>query len=92
MQFAINLPAKESRTDPMPIEDIEKLGVSIGPASNPGIARTEQAIAQRSFSAMESEQKLWRWVVVATLVMLLAEIWLGGWLPRTGSAPEGGQS
>jgi len=92
MQFAINLPAKESRTDPMPIEDIEKLGVSVGPASNPVIARTEQAIAQNSFAEMESEQKLWRWVVVATLVMLLAEIWLGGWLPRTGSAPEGGQS
>lgn len=89
LQFAINLPARESRTDPMPIENLEKLGVAVGPISNPAIARTEQAIAQSSFSEMESQQKLWRWVIAATLVMLLVEIWLGGWLTRPGAAPEG---
>jgi len=92
MQFAINLPARESRTDPMPIEDLEKLGVSVGLTSNPTIVRTEQAIAQSSFSEMESEQKLWRWVIVAALAMLLAEIWLGGRLTRPHPGSEGEQS
>lgn len=88
-QFAINLPARESRTDPMPIEDLEKLGISTGPAANVTIERTERAMAQSSFSEMESEQKLWRWVIVAALAVLLAEIWLAGRLTRTDPVPEG---
>ncbi|UCD48658.1 MAG: BatA and WFA domain-containing protein [Phycisphaerales bacterium] len=89
-RFAINLPPKESRTDPMPIEDLERLGVSMAP-SNIAIERTEQATAQSSFSEMESEQKLWRWVIVAALAALLVETWLGGWLTPTDPAPEGEQ-
>ena len=91
-QFAINLPARESRTDPMPIEDLEKLGVSVGPTSNPVIARTEQAIAQSGFSEMESEQKLWRWVIALALAVLLVETWLGGRLTQPGATPEGEQT
>jgi hypothetical protein len=87
-QFAINLPARESRTDPMPIEDLERLGVAMGPSSSIAIKRPEQAMAQSSFSEMESEQKLWRWVIIAVLAALLVETWLGGWLTRTDPAPE----
>jgi hypothetical protein len=91
MPFAVNLPARESRTGPMPIEDLEKLGVSVGLTSNPIVARTEQAAAQRGFSEMESEQKLWRWVIVAALLTLLVEIWLGGRLTRVQPEAEGEQ-
>ena len=90
-QFAINVPAAESRTDPIPIEEIERLGVVIGPAVDPTRARSERAMAQSSFSEMESQQKLWRWVIIAALVMLLVEIWLGGWLTRIDPGPEGEQ-
>ena len=37
---------------------------------------------------MESQQKLWRWVLVATLILLLIETWLGGWLTRSSPASE----
>jgi hypothetical protein len=92
--FAVNLPATESRTDPMPVEDLEKLGVSI---SNVGFRVSDSAHNAnpqspirnpQSFVEMESQQKLWRWVLVATLAMLLMEIWLGGWLTHPSPAPE----
>ena len=70
---------------------VEKMGVAVGLTSQPVIARTEQAIAQSSFSEMESEQKLWRWVIVAALALLLVEIWLGGRLTRPHPATEGEQ-
>ena len=42
----------------------------------------------QSFIEMESQQKLWRWVLVATLILLLIETWLGGWLTRSSPAAE----
>jgi hypothetical protein len=80
--FAINLPAGESRTDPLPIEDLERKGVSLKPASTVAVAAGEQQVQRSSFGEMESQQKLWRWIFIAALVMLLAEVWLGGWLTR----------
>jgi hypothetical protein len=86
--FAVNLPAAESRTDPMPVEDLEKLGVSLKPASGiasePGGRTTRQA----SLAEVESEQKLWRWVLIVTLMVLLMETWLGGKLTRPDPVPE----
>jgi hypothetical protein len=31
---------------------------------------------------LESRQKLWRWILLAALGLLLIEIWLGGRLSR----------
>ena len=86
--FAVNLPASESRTDPMPIEDLERKGISL--KAPPGVAPVggERAVQRGSFGEMESQQKLWRWVLIVTLVMLLAEVWLGGWLTRSSPASQ----
>ena len=86
--FAVNLSPNESRTEPIPIEEIEKMGIALKPVSDvtPGTALTAR---QSSFAQMESEQKLWRWVLVAALVILLIEIWLGGWLTRPATGSEG---
>ena len=78
--FAVNLPAAESRTDPMPIEDLEKFGVSLKPTAAVMSDATRLAARHNSFSDMESRQKLWRWVLVAMFLLLLIETWLGGWL------------
>lgn len=85
--FAVNLSAAESRTDPMPVEDIERLGVSLSPASDAHAALSPEdrramsrAARDAGFAEMESRQKLWRWVLLATFIILLIEIWLGGWL------------
>jgi hypothetical protein len=86
--FAVNLPAGESRTDPLPVEDLERKGVSLKPVSAVVPAASERQVQRSSLGEMESQQKLWRWVFVATLVMLLAEVWLGGWLTRPGPASQ----
>jgi hypothetical protein len=80
--FAVNLPAAESRTDPLPVEELEKLGVSLKPTAAVVSDAAQRAAHRSSFTEMESQQKLWRWVLVATLTILLIETWLGGWLTR----------
>jgi hypothetical protein len=86
--FAVNLPVGESRTDPMPVEDLEKLGVLLKPTAAVVSEDAKHAAFHGSLSDMESEQKLWRWVLVATFVVLLVETWLGGWLTRPSPLPE----
>lgn len=89
--FAVNLFGAESRTEPMAVEEIEKLGIALEPVSDVVPQAAGEATRHGSFADMESEQKLWRWVLAATLAMLLIEIWLGGWLTRSGPVSEGEQ-
>lgn len=89
--FAVNLPPGESRTEPMAVEDIERMGISLEPISDVAPAAAGQATQHGSFTQMESQQKLWRWVLVAALAILLIEIWLGGWLSRPAPALDGEQ-
>ncbi len=86
--FAVNLSAAESRTDPMPVEELEKLGVSLKPTGAVLSDAARRAARHHSFSEMESQQKLWRWVLVAVFILLLFETWLGGWLTRPSPLPE----
>ncbi|MBN1363093.1 MAG: BatA domain-containing protein [Sedimentisphaerales bacterium] len=83
--FAINLAPQESRTDPMPIEDLENLGVVQSAFGGPAVANAA-AVAQakrvNDLVRMEEQQKLWRWVLVLVLAVLLVETWLAGWLTR----------
>lgn len=80
--FAVNLPAAESRTAPMLVEEFEGLGVSLGQSSNVPTELVKQASRRSSFVELESEQKLWRWALVALLAVALTETWLAGWLTR----------
>jgi len=89
--FAVNLAPGESRTEPMAAEDIEKMGISLQPVSDVLPLAAGQTRQDSSFAQMESQQKLWRWVLAATMAMLLIEIWLSGWLTRSGPASEGEQ-
>jgi len=89
--FAVNLPAKECQTAAMPIEDLEKFGVSFKPSSSVAVERTSQVKRHTSFTGLEYEQKVWRWVFIALLVVSLIEIWLAGWLTRPPSNLQGEQ-
>ena len=80
--FAVNMPARECQTAAMQIEDIEKFGVSFRQSSDIAAEQTMPAKRQSNFAAMEYEQKVWRWVLVALLAVSLIEIWLAGWLTR----------
>jgi hypothetical protein len=90
--FAINLPAAESRTEPMTAEDLEKLGVTLQTSDAMAPAVPAQTARQDRFAEMESGQKFWRWILLATLMVLLLETWLAGRLTRSAPAPEGEQT
>ena len=49
----------------------------------------QQTKRHSDFAALESEQKLWRWVFVLLLAVSLVEMGLAGWLTRAPSTYEG---
>jgi len=89
--FAVNVPVKECQTAVMPIEDIERFGVSSKQSSSVAVERTAQAEHHSNFAELEYGQKVWRWVFVALLAVSLIEIWLAGRLTRPPSIPQGEQ-
>jgi hypothetical protein len=89
--FAVNLPAAECQTAAMPIENLERFGISLERSSGVAAVRTERARRHRSFAGLENEQKVWRWVFVVLLAVSLIEIGLAGLLTRPLSVSEGEQ-
>lgn len=88
VRFGVNLAAAESRTAPLPIEDLQRLGI---PMKAEEISLKKQAEQKRRLqnAELENQQKLWRWLIVAALVVLMVETWLAGWLTnRTGTQTE----
>jgi len=80
-RFAVNLDPHESRTAPMPLEELERLNVPLKSDAPP--AQVTLAAKQQLLNAeLENKQKLWRWLVVAALIVLLLETWLSGRLTR----------
>jgi len=97
--FALNLSPSECRTTVMPIEDLEALGVSLvqssgystGPAELSIGSQSTRTSRDRSFAGMESEQKIWRLILIVLLAVSFVEITLAGWLTRSPSNVQGEQ-
>jgi hypothetical protein len=81
IRFAVNLDAAESRTAPLPLEQLERLGV---PLQRHEVKLVKNPEEQRRLhdAELESRQKLWRWLTFAALMVLLGETWLASWLTR----------
>ena len=76
---AVNLAADESRTAPLPIEQLESLGVRFGTAERPAdVLRAKDRERQLQLVELEQTQKLWRWGLLAVIGLLLIETWLAG--------------
>lgn len=75
-RFAVNLASAESNTAPLDLEQLEQLGVPLGREVSRA-ERAEQARQQRDVE-LESRQKVWRWLIVAALGVLILETWLAG--------------
>jgi hypothetical protein len=76
-RWAVNLDPAESRLTPLPVEDLERLGVPLSrPEPPPQViaARRQQLQA----AELEGRQKLWRWLLVGTLGVLGLETALAG--------------
>jgi hypothetical protein len=85
--IAVNLPPEESRTNPLAVEELEQLGAVL---AKPGVAPTEIAEQRRQLQIVELEnrQKLWRWLIVGVLGLLVAETALAGHLAHRNAARE----
>jgi hypothetical protein len=81
-RFAVNLDPAESRTAPLPLDELERLQV---PLARTQPDRTADPVLQARLQSVELEgrQKLWRWLILATLIVLVVETWLAGRLARS---------
>ena len=70
-RFAVNLAAEESDTAPLELAQLEQRGVRFGSGLS-RIERVERERQQRD-TELESRQKAWRWLIVAGLLLLIAE-------------------
>ncbi|MBU6398739.1 MAG: BatA domain-containing protein [Verrucomicrobia bacterium] len=86
VRFAVNLEARESRTAPLPADQLQRLGVPLKPPSPIAAPRLEQKRHLHD-AELENQQKLWRWLTIGALVVLVAEMWLAGWLTHR-AAPQ----
>ena len=81
VSFVVNLDPAESRTAPLPVDQLEQLGVPLKPQQ---VNTATQVELKRRLhdNELEDQQKLWRWLTFAAVVVLLVETWLAGWLTR----------
>lgn len=80
--FAVNLAADESKTGPLTVEEIQKLGVPVRERNLAAEKLTEKQQLHLQGVELENRQKLWRWLIVAAIMILIVETWLAGWLTR----------
>lgn len=84
LRFAVNLAAAESNTAPLDLEQLEQLGVRFGTE----LTRAERIERQRQQRdvELESRQKVWRWLIVGALVLVILETLLAGRAARQTAA------
>lgn len=85
--IAVNLDDAESRTETIQDDDLERFGVRLGTT----LSSAEELSNQRQLRdrELESRQRLWQWLLVAALVLLGVETFLGGLLSKSRSSqPE----
>ncbi len=84
-RLAVNLDAAESRTAPLPLDELERLGA---PMARQAVTPTHEDGRQIRLknAELESRQKLWRWFITLTLGLLLVETWLAGRTARRTTA------
>lgn len=87
LRFAVNLDPTESRTIPLPLEDLERHGVALGdPGARTG--PTPERAAELAAAEVENRQKLWRWFLVASVAFVFLESTLAGWMTRRSASPS----
>ncbi len=83
VRFAVNLPPSESRTDALSSDALEAVGVRLGGAQDPAVATANDGRQrQKQNHELEQQQKLWRWLLLGGIAVLVAETLLGGHLAR----------
>jgi hypothetical protein len=91
-QFVVNLDPAESRTVALPTDELERLGVPVLQKPTNVPVRDLERKTRYQNAELENRQKLWRWFIIGTLVVLLVETWLGGWTARRAFSTANAQS
>ena len=84
--LAFNLAADESRTAPLPVEELEHRGAKVG--TQPTAEQLAERQRQARIFELENRQKLWRWLIIAVLAILLIETALAGRLAHRTLQPQ----
>jgi hypothetical protein len=90
--FVVNLSPHESRTDLLPMERLESLKLPLTHKNTEMVAIAKKREQTLIGEQLEKRQKIWRWLIVAAILLVLVETWLGGWIwrrPSAGRASEG---
>ncbi|MDR3635672.1 MAG: BatA domain-containing protein [Isosphaeraceae bacterium] len=76
LSFAVNLDPAESKTAPLHAETLEQFGCRL--ASPSRSQRDPAHLRQMHNAELEGRQKLWRWLILAAVFVLIVETWLAG--------------
>lgn len=79
--FAINLKPAESQTAALSMVDLERMGV---PVAQPTLRKPAPLSAglDRGAATLERQQKIWRWLLLAAIVVLFGETLAAAWVTR----------
>lgn len=80
--FAVNLDPSESDTIPIAVETLEQFGCRL--SGGVGLADDASLRRQMRNAELEGRQKLWRWLILAAIGILIVETCLAGRYPRSG--------
>jgi hypothetical protein len=80
--IAVNLDPLESKTTPMEVEELHKLGIPVKTTVARSAAAVEKERKWTHAAELESRQKLWRWLIMAALLFVLVETWFAARLSR----------
>jgi hypothetical protein len=76
-RFVVNVDPAESRVVPLAVDELERFGAPLATASAASPGQAPRTALLRS-AELENRQKLWRWLIVAALGVIVAETWLAG--------------
>jgi aerotolerance regulator-like protein/VWA domain-containing protein len=82
LRFVVNLAPEESRTSPLPTERFTSLGVPLRKSVATSREQAARHEARVQAAELENRQKLWRWLIVAALGVLLIETLFAARLSR----------
>ena len=74
--FASNLAVSESRTMPLDVGVLERLGIRLG--QNTAVEKLVEIKRQMRDRELEGQQRIWQWLLFAAIGFLSFETWLGG--------------
>lgn len=86
VSIAINVDPAESSTAIMPLEQLTAYGVNVGKQLDAAADAARQRKLQDQ--ELENRQRLWKWLIIGAIALLIAETWLAGRTDRQSRATE----